>query len=362
MYKLHIANTFFEWELETEPKCSLDEAMHQHPIFRQLQFLPVLYASENEGALLFDAPQHEYWDALKARSIRFPQPIESALPISAEIESWGPSQLIAKFASQHRLVYAMPDWGIVRQINSKRFSFECSPKLSNSALLNDQADAEHWLKSFEGAKVLKTCYGVSGKGHLIIHQPDFPSERIAAFLKGEWRKGFPVIAEPWVERVLDFSTQWQIQQNQHVSYLGTTLCFNDAQGQYRYNVIGEEEDLFRSHLSFLKEHRTIAEPILLKIARLGFFGNVGIDAMLYTLPYNREDILLHPIVEINARKTMGWAALMFQKKYFPHQRLQFSYSPQTQGLLPQSVHAKNGKKILFQRNLNIEIGSDTVYN
>ncbi len=253
----------------------------------------------------------------------------------------------------------------------------------------------------------KTCYGVSGKGHLIIDDPLFPWERIDSFLKKEWKKGLPVIAEPWVQRILDFSTQWLIDKHEHLSYIGSTLCANDEKGQYRYNQVGDEKQLFGSHLSFLKEHLKIAEPILLKIAQLGFFGNVGIDAMLYcgrhetwnldrakapgfndrkrvhipdidpfaivesrelsrgskskfqadrsiyTLPDNI--VALHPIVEINARKTMGWAALAFQRRYYPDHIVRFSYSPNTNGYLPQSVISKTGKIFPFNRNLTIDI-------
>ena len=55
---------------------------------------------------------------------------------------------------------------------------------------------------------------------------------------------------------------------------------------------------------------------------LGYFGNVGIDAMVYRSENGPQ---LHPIVEINARKTMGFAALELQKRHFPNKTITLSF-------------------------------------
>ena len=342
MSKLHIANTFFEWELETQPKMSLREAFLQHPIFLQLQFLPVVYADPNDALLISDEPDPEF----SFRHFTFE---DKTIP-SDEIESWGPSQLIAEWAKTRRLNYSIPDWAVVKEVNSKRFSFENSPKLPGAALLTEEPQAKKWIDSNQGAKVLKTCFGVSGKGHLLIDQgTDW--DRIRRFLQEEWKKELPVIAEPWVNRVLDFSTQWLIE-NGKISYLGSTICKNDKRGQYQYNEVGPEKELFNEHYSSLLEHQKKVQTLIKTIANKGFFGNLGIDAMLYTLP---EDQLLQPVVEINARKTMGWAALMFQKRYHPKEKIRFSYTIGNKGYLPNSLVLKSGKKVSFPRNLVIQV-------
>lgn len=356
-HKLLIANTFFEWELETQPLMSLSEAFQQHAIFRQLQFLPILYAGKGDAVLLSDLPPSSYWDTLQKKGIAPPDHYtldQKDFSPYEEIESWGPSQLIAKWAERHSLNYRIPDWEIVKQVNSKRFSFENSPKLPHAALLNEEVQTQQWLQSFPGKKVLKTCYGVSGKGHLIIENAVAQRERIFSFLKKEWDKGLPVIGEPWVARVLDFSTQWQIDENKNVTYVGSTICDNDERGQYRFNLVGDEHILFQTHLPFLIEHRQKVEPLMQKIAQSGFFDNVGIDAMLYLLPDNPEIIRLQPVVEINARKTMGWAALQFQRRHFPNALLRFHFASVQNGYLPEFVESKQGKKVVFSRNLTCE--------
>lgn len=93
-----------------------------------------------------------------------------------------------------------------------------------------------------------------------------------------------------------------------------------------------------------------------KIAELGYFGNIGIDAMVYTLPGHAP--LLQPIVEINARKTMGWAALAFQQKHYPNDTVRFSFAPSKGGHLPQAAISKAGKITSFDRNLKITTFQD----
>src|SRR5579871_4577115 len=342
MSKLHIANTFFEWELETQSNMSLREAFSQHPIFLQLQFLPVVYAEPDDALLVSDLPDPEYGSSFRHFTL------EDKAILSEEIESWGPSLLIAAWAKARRLKYSIPEWAVVKEVNSKRFSFENSPKLPGSVLLEEEGQTQQWIHSNQGAKVLKTCFGVSGKGHLLIDQgTDW--DRIRRFLHEEWKKELPVIAEPWVNRILDFSTQWYIEGGK-ITYLGSTICKNDKRGQYQYNEVGPEKELFSEHYPSLLEHQQKVQPLLKTIANKGFFGNLGIDAMLYTLE-DPDKTLLQPIVEINARKTMGWAALMFQKLYHPKDKIRFSYTAADKGYLPKSLVLKNGKRVSFQRNL-----------
>ncbi|GEM_PF-584589 len=353
MTKLHIANTFFEWELEKDQKSHLSEGFRQHAIFRQLQFLPALYADRKEGFLISDLPEESYWNTLNQQRIFPPQAFllnNGSFSSNIEIESWGASRLIAEFAAKHHLIYHIPDWEIVRKVNSKQFSFTFGPKLPFATLLENETQAKRWLQSFEGTKVLKTCYGVSGKGHLIAdHQTS--RERITRFLKDEWNKNLPVVAEPWVKRILDFSTQWSIDRDQTITYVGAALCQNNERGEYRYNTVGEEQALFHTYFPFLQEHLKIVRPVLEHIAEFRFFGNVGIDAMLYT--DEAKNPYLHPIVEINARKTMGWAALQIQKQYYPHRLIKIAYAPGTEGFLPKAIMPQKGEIHPFKRNLVI---------
>lgn len=358
MKNLQIANTFFEEELENRGRPwvpTLYDAFHSHPVFLQLQFLSALYASSNDGILISDPQLGQYWEELKRRGIAVSQMFslsDSSFAPFEEVESWGYSPLIAEWAQRHHLRYPHPHWDVVAQVHSKAFSFSHSPKLRGAELIADESSARNWLLSFPGKKVFKTCFGVSGRGHRIVEE-DVVDESLLAFLRKEFEQGRPVIAEPWVQRVMDFSTQWKILRTQEIEYIGSTLCENDARGQYRLNYVGIEEAIFGGNIHFLIEHKRHALQILEKMAQAQYFGNVGIDAMLYRVdPHG--DIGLHPIVEINARKTMGWAALSFQRRYCPDALVTFQYAPAKEGFLPSSLDSIKGKTVRFTRNLSIK--------
>ncbi len=303
---LHICNTFFEMELESSKEMSLAAWMCCHPVIRQLQTFPLQYIPSEDLILVSELPKH-------------PDPCFRLInaPISAaKIEDWGASRAIAAWAKERNIPYAIPDWETIRTINSKIFSFTHSPMLPFADLLHNEKEALDWIEKTPGRKVLKTAFGTAGRGHFFI--PGKGS--LTLFLKKEFAKNLPLIGEPWVERVFDFSTQWKGSLLQ-----GATVFENTPKGSYRGTFAGPESQVFGSYEWALKEHLALVQPLLTKIRTLGFFGNLGIDAYVYR--WKGQEVL-QPIVEINGRKTMGWAALQIQKKCCPGRSFRFSFSPE----------------------------------
>jgi len=335
---LHIVNANFESELEGRTAFDLENSFGSNQTLLQLQFLPCLYAKEEDGVGVSAFSSNS---DCKVHLLCDPKP-----PPYTHITSWGYSQMIARWAKKRHLIYTMPSWDVVKEVNSKAFSFVHSLQLARSALVTSHEEAKKWMAYFEGEKVFKSCFGVSGKGHLRLPKE---SGRVESFLRQEFIKGLPVIAEPWVKRLLDFSTQWIIHSANKIEYLGATICLSDEKGIYRGNQTGDLDLLFGKYRSHLDKHLEIAEPILKKMGAMGFFGNVGIDAMLY------EKEMLHPIVEINARKTMGWFCVEMQKRYFPKHSIAVSYGKNDtlKNLLPHTVSKSNGGKIKFNKILSL---------
>lgn len=309
MPTLHICNANFEWELTQKKILPLAEIL-QKPPGNQLQFLPCLYANPEDG-LVVTQKEPPWPNPLHMHLIG-----ETDFSRYVRVESWGASPSVAAWAKEKAIAYSYPNWDVVKEVNSKAFSFVNSPALPGAELLFNEQEAATWCGKQKRPVVFKTCFGVSGTGHLI--QQTIDVQAALTFMQKEWREGRPVIAEPWVERVLDFSTQWMVG-NDKIDYLGHTLLLNDARGRFRQNRVSDAMDEIH-----LDKHREIALGVLKKIASRGYFGNVGIDAMLYK---DNEHIHLHPIVEVNARKTMGFVALMFQQRHFPNEIVTFSFSP-----------------------------------
>lgn len=329
---VQICNPYFEWELKNSAGKTIEEASLAHLIFAQLQFLPILYAEPGESLVVSAKPDAEFCKNAQ-HTFYFP---DEPLPRGAKITDWGASLLIQNFAKERRLSYAMPDWEVVKLLNSKLFSFERFP-LPGAERICTMQELQNYLKKSDGPVVVKDCLESSGRGHYFF----FPGRPLnTKNLESLLSQNHPLIAEPWVQRTRDFSTQWKISPKGEIHYLGLTICHNDALGKYRASEIGNP--------SFTIDLK-IYEKLLEEIAALGFFGNLGIDGMIY-------ENGMQPVVEINPRKTMGFAALAFQQLHHPGQHLSLNFNDHGKNnLLPESAITKKGTRLKFRKTLSLEL-------
>ena len=359
----HLCNTNFEFELRQKEILSLKEGLGQHPVFLQLQFLPFLFAEPEDTVVVSFRPPESYLkDLLKigwwpsADSI--PQGItldEQVTHIPQALSCWGWSRQVALWAKQQQIPYPMPSWETILKVNSKAFSFQHGVPLPHSLMLHNELELKAWLEERKTALVLKSCYGVSGRGKLLI-AVDKPLDEnaIRIFCKKEWDHGLPIIGEPWLDRVFDFSTQWKIDPKNGIEYVGATVMHNDALGVYRGTLSGPEDRLFGEYLSFLQEHKKHALNALKTMQKEGFYGYAGVDSMIYKGIENPQEILLHPIVEINARQTMSLIALWIQRKRYSDRLVKMSFTSlekEAEGLLPYD----QPNNLRFTKQLYLEI-------
>ena len=342
MKKLHLGNVNFEWELKTHSLLSFQEAFLIHPNFLQLQFLPLLYTDEE--VLVTHLPKNACSQLRLITETDFSDTV---------LETWGWSETAQRWANERGVLYSPPSFTVVRDVASKVFSFTHSPTLPGAELLHTMSEIEKWLEDQVYPKVLKTCYGLAGRGRFLLAKlEDFI--RLRHRIENNIEEGYPLIGEPWVERLLDFSTQWTLPQKGQPSYLGATVMENKIGGQYERTLAGDEEALFGPYISFLKEHLEKVKVPLAYLAKAGYFGPLGIDAMVYRHP-TKKDKMLHPIVELNVRKTMGLLALeLYKKKKVPFLSLRYVSEPGP-GLLPHELFLKNGEKIFFRKQLKADI-------
>ena len=356
---VHIANTDVEFELAHLSSRSLEKSWNRYPLCLQLQFLPMLYAQADEWVAVTQLPDASYMELLQDHpwfQHGIPQLTllsHPSLAANSHCLPWGHSPQIQAWATKNRVFYHHPTpWSMIQSVHSKKFSFQFSD-LPQSALIFNEKDLCHWLTHVSGPKVLKTCYGLSGQGHFRLNDDRITQELLVWCMK-EWNGQRPLIGEPWLHRIEDFSTQWIIHPSKEIEWLGSTRFETDANGMYLGTWAGPESLLFPTFQSYLQEHKRQAEQALQQLAQLNYFGPVGIDALIYQ--YN-DQLALHAIVEINPRQTMSSVALRLQKRLAPNSVLQLSFSlqPSRQSFLPTYLVNKKEKKVQFRRSLTIEI-------
>lgn len=350
-------NAFFEEELSTFSSLSLMQFLQRHPLYTQLQYLSCFLASSSEVPLLSHPPDSSYLTHLKNLGLA---PSSFALltdaPTPSSLSSWGFSKSLSKWAQEKNCTYNTPALEVIYKIQSKEFSFLSFPQPKHSQKIASSEELTFWWESFSGPKVLKTLFGSSGRGHFLSSGETLDLPKALSFFTKHKELSPALIAQPWLTRILDFSSQWHISQDGTSSYLGATLCENSSRGTYQRSITGKEELLFHKHLAYFEEHLLYAQKALAVLKELSFFGHVGFDAFLYQDP-DTHLIKLFPIVEINARKTMGWAAVQLLQKLSLSSNTLLSIHYQStktssQGLLPSSHQGITfSKQLFFETNL-----------
>lgn len=364
MSKILLANTHFEQELNEKELYPLEQALLSHPIYMQLQYLPFL-SKEEEDLVAVTHPIDETFLKLLGDSPKLESQYMNGIILSIErtyknfeLISWGKSRQVKQWGELRELTYDMPRWEIIQEVNSKAFSFENSKKLENSRLISNQEELENYLSFRIEPAVFKTYFGTSGRGKLVYKRGQ-DLKALHTFLKSEWGKGRAVIGEPWKERLLDFSTQWHLNKDK-IEYVGLDIFKNSPHGAYLGTWAGPE-NLLRKKFPILSsdlldEHLFYSRNILNKILQKGYFGFVGIDAMIFLS--SSQKISLHPIVEVNARQTMSLHALLFQRRWFPDKIIFWEFVNQIKdkpGLLPAQIILSNESTIKFSKQLYFRI-------
>lgn len=152
--------------------------------------------------------------------------------------------------------------------------------------------------------VLKAPWSSSGRGIRFIDGELNDYHR--GWLRNLLAKQGGVMAEPYYEKVKDFGMEFESTES-GIRYLGLSL-FHTSNGAYTGNMLATE-NVKREMISryipicLLDE---VKEKICGMSLLNGYVGPFGIDMMIVR---NHTQLLLHPCVEINLRRTMGHVAL-----------------------------------------------------
>ena len=290
MKTLHIANINFEMLLDEPLPISLEESFALHPNLLQLQHLPKLYTDQPylatcDAPYTFDAP---------------PTEPHTILP-------WAHHPLIEAWSQEHNHHYLHPE--NIELYASKQFSFDHLPQLPGTKLVFN-ADDLHFTSY---PVVLKTVYGFSGRGHKVYHKQPTPDR----WMQKQWAKGRPLIAEPWVKVISNFSVQFENKQP-----IGVCELFNNPRGMFEGCDVNHG---FKLPANFNPD------PL---IEKLNYDGPFGIDAFVWAGGCH--------INEINPRRTMGRVALDYAKG----RKMSFRWCSEqesTTNLLPNHLFYKNRK-------------------
>jgi uncharacterized ferritin-like protein (DUF455 family) len=188
-----------------------------------------------------------------------------------------------------------------------------------------------WLEAHEGSRcILKAPWSTAGRNRVIREASAPLSSREERWITATLRDQGTIVAEPWLERILDFSWQFDFRPEEGLRYRGTTVMTNTPRGQFRSATVAArltdhlDEEARRAlhhgadrrgHIAaFLEED--LGPGLEEWLHRHAHTGPVGVDAFLY--PDDQGAVRLKPVVEINPRYTMGRVAIELARFTAPH--------------------------------------------
>ena len=127
--------------------------------------------------------------------------------------------------------------------------------------------------------------------------------------------------EPYYNKVKDFGVEFY-SDNEGVHYAGLSV-FHTVNGAYVGNSLADEEEklsILSTYISnelLIKVISTLEQLLTVKLRGV-YTGALGVDMMIVAAG---EAFMLHPVVEINLRRTMGHVALCLSAWVELHDRM-----------------------------------------
>jgi hypothetical protein len=162
------------------------------------------------------------------------------------------------------------------------------------------ASAPAWTQT--AGLIAKPRRGTSGRGRLDLRRGI--TERAAARLR---RRG-GVVVEPWLPRVVDYSTQWWIDAAGHVRSLGATIATQNFAGLWQGARMWIDDDGVPTVPGQLgREVLARSALVVQAAARAGYVGPCGVDVFSWRAA---DGGLRFRVCELNARMTGGLVAVL----------------------------------------------------
>jgi hypothetical protein len=232
---------------------------------------------------------------------RFTAPLSKLLCQGARLEPFAVLPGAAEVARKYHLIGEYPADSVVRRVNEKSYSAEMRDRLGIENIAVKVRNVQSLLDAGtkllgEGPFLIKDEYGVSGKGSQLI-ESERALYRVGKHVSAQVALGKRVsfVLEPHLCRSLDFSCQLYIDLHGDVT-VSSVQALRNRGFTFAASYCASAQLLHRLTCNGYFQ-------LMERLGRLmyadGYWGDVCVDSMLL------DDEAMAPLVEINARKSMG---------------------------------------------------------
>ena len=183
----------------------------------------------------------------------------------------------------------------------------------------------------KGPLLMKPNLGCAGRGHLTVNE-ETSQETLSRWIEQTIASQGAFVIEPLLDRRFDFSALYDISPEGEVRFVALTQLLTDSRGKYLGTRVAPKiGNLFPSDLTILfhqkcitVQNEQVSGPHFYKkvlapsLPRFlpGYSGPVAVDAFFYQTPAGETKV--RPLVEINARCSMGRIAHNLRRKLAPN--------------------------------------------
>ena len=302
-----------------------------------LAFLPAGYASEGDGVFMETPLPDDFicsCELLKL-SVKPLTPADFAVNRGilqdSAIDLWGISpqsvHFFEKLSKEGNFSFTIPPWKEEFRFLGSRFASQkilagllnCITGLEQEILpcfVPDIEMIERQAAQSHKLLLIKSPYSSSGRG-LVWLPPGRLAQSERQILNGMLKKQKQVSIEKVLDKCLDFSMQFEITQQGEVQFLGYSIFQTNAKGAYEKSLLDNQEHLEKQITHWIAPNllwqvRKVLTEKIQEMYAPYYSGAVGVDMLIYS---SNNSYRLHPCVEINMRKSMGYLAIRLTEKY-----------------------------------------------
>lgn len=224
---------------------------------------------------------------------------------------WTPSAVAAGESASALVKQAVPIETVAR-VNSKLWSHRLEQELGIA--LPGAAPAASFDELQEAVAiacpgtqdkwVVKSPFGFAARDRVLGRGPSL-DEPQAKWSRKRFELGETLIFQPWLEVVREYGVVMEIHPDGSTQMFGISDLQTNGAGTGTGYILGRPPDPARR-----KELENIAGVVCDHLFTEGYVGPVGIDALEHAGGF-------HPLLEINARYTMGFVAVAVERSLKP---------------------------------------------
>lgn len=284
----------------------------------------LLWLARPGDGLLYEVPWTEALaDEARQREVELVSPRAAASGRTPQrrrlFTPWGWTRTAAAEGLRAGASVPSVDFEVVARVNSKLWSHalevEMSWALHGACVAHTAKElTEAAARACPGAEdkwVVKSPYGFAARERVLGRGPRVEGAQAAWAFK-RLARGEPLIFQPWLEVVREYGVVVEVARTGAHRLLGVSDLRTNGAGTGVGYVLGRPPTPRR-----LRELEETAAVVCERLHAEGYSGPAGFDALEHAGG-------LHPLLEVNARYTMGFVALAVERDLRPEEPIFWS--------------------------------------